>query len=236
MIRAALRRLMNWRYRHRWTWDLSRVADPAHRRVLHDALNACDYPFRRIRENTGRRVPVTVSDLSRFAAAPAMPATAKAQVRAHMDVHDDDGAQGHALTGELENGRRASLGLYWLPTEANPAGRVEIDAQCFEDPDLAREVFLAEGAHAVDYGVPLTDEQRQAIFALYHGGDATPHGDHGWFEEHGGQDYWSWVGESFMSGFMAAFAPSLPRPLEEQQPWVHPTTPEIAAGIRALLR
>lgn len=50
----------------------------------------------------------------------------------------------------------------------------------------------------------MSDEQRQRIFDAYHGGPSADHG-HGWFEETGNQDYWSWVGESFMGGFIQAY-------------------------------
>jgi len=194
---------------------------------LQAGLNACDYPFSRIRRNTGARIPVTVSDLSRWE-------SALDEAGSHGHVHNAE-EHGHLL-GAAD--RRAVLGLYWLPTRAYPAGRVELDAGIMDDPDLAREVLLAEGAHAVDYGQPLTDAQRKAIAEAYHEGSDHAHGPrdpHGWFEERGEDDYWDWVGESFMSGFMEAFAPSLPRPLEGYQPWKHPTTPEIGRRIREVI-
>lgn len=210
--------------KHRWTWDFTGIPSLVQRKTLQVALDACDYPFKRIRRNTGRRVPVTVSDLSRYQAS---------AHGAHAHVHGPEGETGHLLG---DGGRRAALGLYWLPTASHPAGRVEIDQGCFNDPDLAREVFLAEAAHAVDYGVPLTDEQRHEIARALHGGGDPNHDDHGWFEERGEQNYWEWAGENFMGLFMAAFAPSLPRPMEARQPWVHANTPAAVARTRELLR
>lgn len=214
------------RRRHSRTIDLSAIANEDHRRILQEGLNAVRYPLGRIRRNTGRTVPVIVSDLSRYARDISRGGPAH--------VHGPDGETGHVLAY-----RQAPLGLYWLPTAEHPAGRIEVGLSAMSDPDLAREVLIAELAHAVDYGVPLTDDQRRQIADAYHA--ASPHehtsGDpHGWFEERGDQDYWDWVGESFMAGFMRAFAPSLPRPLESRQPWKHPSTDEVARVIRRVLR
>lgn len=206
---------------HQWAWDLRAIESLEHRRVVWGALGACDYPFKRIRRATGRRVPVGVRDLSPYAVA-----------GAHAHIHDEQGNEAHVLA---EQNRRGALGLYWLPTSAHPAGRVELEVSIMGDVALAQEVFLAEAAHAVDFGVPLTDEQRRAIFAILHGGDASAHADHGWWEEHGSGDYWAWVGESFMGLFMGAFAPTLPRPLQARQPWKHPPTDEMYPQVRAVL-
>lgn len=206
---------------HSYSWDLTGIANPAHRRLFWDALGACDFPFKRMRRTTGKRVPVTVSDISRYAS-----------------TLDADGVHGHPHHGS-EHGhllgdpaRKAALGLYWLPTAAHPAGRVEVDVALMPGggrahPELAVEVFLAEAAHAVDYGA-LTRTQRASLYALLH--DTPDHPHHGpvqtemgpddWFEGHDG-GYWSWPGERWMGLFMAAFAPSLARPLEPRQPWTH---------------
>jgi hypothetical protein len=207
------------------SFDLRGIPSKQHRAVIQGALNASDYPYIRIRRRTGRRVPVTVADTSRFA-----------QARAGGDHdHGHDHAQGvHPLTDPADH-RRAALGLYWLPTVEHPAGRIEVSDQIMDDVPLAQEVFLAEAAHAVDYGA-MTDQHRAALFAIVHHGDTTPHGTHGWWEERGGQNYWSdWVGEVFMQAFCMAFAPSLPRPLAARQPWAHRVTPEMVPEIRRVL-
>jgi hypothetical protein len=206
------------------SFDLRGIRDKQHRAVIQGALNASDYPYIRIKRRTKRRVPVTVADTSRFAAA-----------RAGGDGHDHDHGQGwHALTDPADY-RRAALGLFWLPTAEHPAGRIEVSNQIMNDVPLAEEVFLAEAAHAVDYGA-MNDAQRAELFAIVHGGDPTPHGTHGWWEERGGQNYWSdWVGEVFMALFQRAFAPSLPRPLESRQPWTHRVTDDMARQARAVL-
>jgi hypothetical protein len=210
--------------RHQLAFDLRGIPDRQHRAVIQGALNVCDYPMTRIRRAKGVRVPVTVADTSRFTAA-----------RAGGDGHDHDHSEGvHPLTDPADM-RRAALGLFWLPTVAHPAGRIEVSDKIMGDVALAQEVFLAEAAHSIDYGA-MNDTQRAAIFAIVHHGDPTPHGTHGWWEERGGQNYWSdWVGETFMSLFMRAFAPSLPRPLEARQPWTHRVTDEMAAQARLAL-
>ncbi|HWT24535.1 MAG TPA: hypothetical protein VN213_13600 [Solirubrobacteraceae bacterium] len=235
------------RLHQRRAWDFSGIADKERRKVLQGALDACDYPFYRIRKRTGKRVPCTVADLSRFAAQ--LDANGHGHVHRHIDLedltkHGHETEHGHLLGGPNVydigavptpgEARRAVLGLYWLPTRAYPAGRVEIHDDCFLAPDLAREVFLAESAHAVDYGA-MTDEQRAQIAAAYH--DEPDEQGHvsDWFEESGEQDYWNWAGESFMEGFTQAFAPSLPTPLADRQQFTHETTPEIAARIREIL-
>lgn len=207
--------------KHQYSFDLRAITNRLHRMVVWGALAACDYPFQRIRRRTRKRVPVSVSDLGRFAA----------ELGA-------EGAHAHIEGGHLlgDPARRAALGLYWLPTSEHPAGRIELEQSIIGDTALAQEVFLAEAAHAVDYGVPLSDEQRQQIATIVHGGDPTPHGTHGWFEERGGTSYFGdWLGEVWMSLFMRAFAPALPRPLEARQPWTHRVDDAMATQIRALL-
>lgn len=202
---------MTTRRRHIRTFDLSGIPDPAHLEVIQGALNACDYPFGRIRRRTGKKIPVTVADISR-----------------------SQGEGVHAL--EHPDHRAVALGLYWLPTEEHPAGRIEVNDQIMTDVPLAQEVFLAEAAHAVDYGV-MTDAQREEILSIAHQGDRTPHGTHGWWEERGGQRYWNdWVGENFMALFMRAFAKTLPRPLEARQPWEHRADDDMARQVRRLLK
>jgi len=206
-----------WKRRHQRSFDLRSITDRAHKAIIQEALNDCDYPFIRIRREHGVRVPVNVATL-RYSG----------DYGAHSHSHGV-----HAL--EYPDNRAQALGLFWLPTSAHPVGRIEVAVGIMTDPDLAREVFLAEAAHAVDYGV-MTDEQRQALFAIVHLGDSAAHGTHGWWEERGGNDYWSdWVAETFMALFMRAFAPDLPRPLEARQPWTHRVDDEMARQARAAL-
>jgi hypothetical protein len=222
----------------RRAWDFTGIEDKEHRKILQGALDACDYSFYRIRKRTGKRVPVTVSDLSRFAQA-LDPATG------HAHVHNEEtGEHGHLLgeppgfrersSWSEQTPRSAALGLYWLPTPQYPAGRVEIDTGAMRDPDLAREVFLAEGAHAVDYGA-MTDGQRVQVMALFDYKGAGP-APAGWFEEQGEGTYWRWRGERWMGLFTAAFAAGLPTPLQGRQPWEWSYDTSDVAAVRDILK
>lgn len=206
--------ITHWKRRHTYSFDLRAISDKAHRQIIQDALNVCDYPFGRIRRRFGVRVPVGVKTLSYN----------QASVDAH-EVH---------VVEDPEN-RQQALGLYWLPTSSFPVGRIEVAVEIMNNPDLAREVFLAEAAHAVDYGA-MTDVHRTGIATIVHGGDPAEHGTHGWWEERGGNNYWAdWVGETFMSLFMRSFAPSLPRPLEARQPWAHRVNDSMVGDTRKVL-
>lgn len=208
--------------RHFLTFDL-RALTPEHRAVVQDALNVLDARMYRIRAATGRRIPVTVSDLSRW--------TGEASSGDHGAHDHSHGA--HAL-GDPDH-RLAALGLYWLPTTAYPAGRIELHEAIMGNVPLAQEVLIAEAAHSYDLTV-MTDEQRAAIFAVVHDGNPSDHSGHGWWEEKGNADYWTLMGETFMALFMRAYAPTLPRPLEARQPWTHRVTDQHAAAVRLILK
>lgn len=204
-------------------WDLTALTQPQ-RDVLVPAFDACTFPFGRITKRTGKRVPVSVSDLSRHARA----------LDAHGHGHVHQGEEHAHLLGEPERARKAPLGLYWLPSDAHPAGRIEIGESALNDPDLAREVLLAEAAHAVDYGA-LTETQRSLLSERF---DWKGEGEApvGWFEELGEPDYWDWRGERWMGLFMATYAPELPRPLEQRQPWTWSYDAADVRAVRRLLR
>lgn len=221
---------------YRRGFDLSYLTDQQ-ADILEPALHACTFPTGRISNMSGATVPVAVSDLSRFSAA--------LDVNGHGHAHRRPGEHAHLLgepvhaQASIVTGRRAPLGLYWLPTSAYPAGRIEVGTGAMASPDLAREVFLAEAAHAVDLAA-MTSSQRQRIsdrfdfsgFVSVPGG-STPVG---WFEELGEQDYWRWRGERWMGLFMAAFAPTLPRPLESRQPWQWSYDDSDVRRVRQILR
>lgn len=215
--------------------------------VLLPAMDMLYFPTVRIKKKTGKKVPIVVSDLSRFAG--------NMDANGHGHVHEGD-EHAHllglpepkimAFTGDDRAvrdviSRRAPLGLYWLPTPQYPAGRIEIHSGALNNPDLAREVLIAEIAHAVDYGA-MTDSQRARINRLFeHTGHEHTHDEHDeigpdeWFEGHEG-GYWAWPGERFMALFMAAYAPTLPRPLEARQPWTHTFDESDVKAVRRILR
>lgn len=222
-------------------FDWSTLTNPE-KDVLLPAMDALRFPTGRIKQRAGQKVPISVADLSRFAAS--------MDANGHGHAHEG-GAHAHLLGEPIpeENSyeqagrrrapltlRRAPLGLYWLPTAEYPAGRIEVGAGAMSDPDLAREVLLAEAAHAVDYGA-MTDSQRERISAVF---DWTERPDKqvpvGWFEELGEGDYWRWRGERWMGLFMAAFAPELPRPLEARQPWEWTFDESDIRAVRRILR
>lgn len=208
-------------FRGMFAFDLRGVRVSSVRKVLQSALSVCDFPLTRIRRRTGARVVVTVADTTGYATV--------------------TGRSDHKVVRVLHEPRpagvsRAALGLFWLPTPDFPAGRIEVSDQIVGDPDLTREVFLSEAAHAVDVGT-MTDAQRAAIFGIVHGGDSTAHGTHGWFDERGGGNYWAdFVGELWMSLFLRSYAASLPRPLEGQQPWTHQVSDAMVPAVRKTLR
>lgn len=183
-------------------WDLSALSE-SDRATVTEALDRTDFNFGSLvpgLEAQVRRntIPVLFSDLSR------------------MRQHGND-LPFHLIEREIE-GRKRTLGLAWY------IGKVEVERSI--PRELQMEVFLAEGAHMVDFFY-MTPEHREKIFDIYHDGDARPH-DHGWFEETGNDNYWSWVGESFMYGFIAAFS-NIPYTSDR---FHHQTTAEIGKQIK----
>lgn len=217
---------------YRRGFDLTALTLPE-KTTLEPALHACRFPSGRITNMSGATVPISVADLSRF--------NASLDANGHGYAHED-GEHAHLLgepvhvQANLVTGRRAPLGLYWLPTVLYPAGRIEVGAAAMASPDLAREVLLAEAAHAVDLAA-MTSSQRERITVLFdYIGQAPDVMPTGWFEELGEQNYWRWRGERWMGLFMAAFAPTLPRPLEGRQPWEWSYDDSDVRRVRQILR
>jgi hypothetical protein len=217
-------------------FDLSGCA-PLQRTIVEGAVQRCDFDFTevlpRLAAVTSRtRVPVTFEDLSRFN-------RATDPERAHPAVPIvEPGPRQHG--GEDHGVRRATLGLFYYD------GRIVIHAGLVTQPELAAEVFLAEGAHLVDRYF-LTAEQRRAIWQVWHPGEQTAEHDraHGWavpFAQWDGEmdrpgtaevGYFESGVESWMSGFTRAFAPEVPVTLD--QPFAHRTAAEQAAEIRRIV-
>jgi hypothetical protein len=200
-------------------WNLQ--GTEAQQRIVRDALAACDFPFDQMLPSLQRegKTSITVewADLSRY--------THGAAAHEHAD-----GA--HAIVREVD-GRARVLGLFYLP----PHTRVVLDNTLVDRPVLAQEVFLAEGAHAVDYHWMRERGLRRAVWNALHADDhdtdaAIPeagdvgHG-HSWFDGPGG--YSTWVGESWMAAFVEAFAPSIPVTIN----LAHPVTDAAVQEIRA---
>lgn len=115
-------------------------------------------------------------------------------------------------------------GLAWTD------GRIMLAPWLEPEPELAVEVWLAEAAHQVDFHF-ITPDQRRQLFALFHHGEETPHGDHGWFEEAGGSNYWDWSGESWMAAFTLAYSDVVPNWMQ----FSHRVTAEARDTIRSIL-
>lgn len=217
-------------------WDISGL-EPAARGIVDDALKRCDFNFDvllpKLRADTGRpAIPVEFADLSRYAMAARTSVAPGAHGHDHShDTHSDPGEDpdlpdglGHVhLNHPIEGGahgvsyRKRVLGLAWY------SGKVSVERSLVSDPDLAKEVFLCEGAHMVDF-FWMSDEHRNRILEAY--------GAVHWFEEKGEYDYEDWTGESFMIGFTRAFSDV---PVRFDQ-FTHQTTPAVAAAVREILR
>lgn len=195
-------------------FDLSALT-PRQREITQEAINRCTFDWsllepKLLAEKGKSKIPVEWVDLSRYAA---QLAEQKAQGK-HAHIHER-GDTGHPIEA-----RSRVLGLAWY------SGKVSIEQSLESEPQLAMEVFLAEGAHMVDFFY-MTDEQRGEVFDAYHADDLPEHG-HDWFDK---GTYWEWVGESFMSGFMVAYS-DLPISLDN---FTHKTTTEVANKIRQIL-
>lgn len=206
--------------------------------IVQDAIDRCDYPFDRL----SQPIPVEWADLSRYASTQ-VSTHDHATGRAHDDHHDEPAepvTHFHVEEGgDMAHGvafRRQVLGLFWLN------GRIQIESSLETAPDLAKEVFLAEVAHAADYFDPnFTDDVRIAIWNAVHPDDQhlapgtdvgrdsgadLGHG-HAWFDR---GPYSTWVGEEFMGLFCAAFSDIRPT-----IPFAHVWDPDAAHQVRAAL-
>lgn len=201
--------------------------------LVRQAVSSCDFPFTRLLPSLhgeGKtQIVAEWADLSRY-----NQRVARAHEEEHSHVTEGE-AEAHPIEREVD-GRRRVLGLFYLP----PHTRVVLDSSLVTHPELAREVFLAEAAHAVDYHY-LSMEQRRQITNFLHRDD-LPEGHStedgasfsldghvcSWFDV---GPYHMWVGEAFMEAFTEAFAPSVQVTIALG----HPTSSEVAAQIRELL-
>jgi hypothetical protein len=174
---------------------------PEERALIESAVAKCDFDFTRLlprlKEEKGRTaIPVTWEDLSRYNQASSQVVVAGEEAN-HIKAFDEQ-ARHHDDHdhGEGEH-RRATLGLAYY------SGKIAIEKTLVSRPALAEIVFLAEAAHMVDFFL-ITPEHRGKLYDLFHEPGYENH-DHGWFEETGNNDYWSWVGEAWMYGFIKAF-------------------------------
>lgn len=194
------------------------------RRIATEGLARCDFRWPLLATGlagVGRTaIPVEWADLSRWGTEPASSSPYEASVEGagHDHVHEG-GDTAHPL--EV---RQRVLGLAWY------SGRISLDLGLEADPALAAEVLLAEGAHMVDFFY-MSPAQREGLYDIAHHGDTTEH-DHGWFEETGNTDYWSWVGEAWMALFCLAYSDVVPT----LTGFVHQADVAMVPAVRELLR
>ncbi len=222
-------------------WNLQGTENQ--QRIAREGLALCDFPFDRLAEQlrteVGRdSIPVEWADLSRYNAAPVVAYNgitvenvAVTWTQPHNHVHED-GETAHPIERVVE-GRRRVLGLAWY------SGKVTLDTSLENDPRLAHEVLLAEGAHMVDFfymtnahrvGVinALHRDQLPASFQVDNGGPLGLDGHQcGWFDV---GPYSMWVGEAMMEAFIESFSP-----VQVTIQLGHPVSPVQAIYIRRLL-
>lgn len=194
-------------------YDLSSLT-PRQREIIEQVLARTKFDWKRLvpklqAEKNKSQIPVEWTDLSRYMA---QASRKKAGHHHHLHIAGD--------TAHPIEFRNKVLGLAWY------SGKISLDISLESDPLLAQEVFLAEGAHMVDFFY-MTDEERKAIFDAYHDGNTDDHG-HDWFDK---GTYWDWAGESFMGGFTLAYSDLLP----SMGTFTHPSTPQVAQKIRTIL-
>jgi hypothetical protein len=194
---------------------------PNQQRLVSEGLAKCDFPFERMRSKLWQDVrrnaiPILWEDLSQWGAQ-----SAQAQAHPSTDHHHDHERNPSPDSTDADplEVRGRVLGLAWY------SGKVSLDLSLESDPPLCDEVNISEIAHMVNFFDPNFPEQ--AIFDIFHGGSTPEHG-HAWFDK---GSYWDFVGESFMGGFIYAYAPTVPVTIE----FNHPATPEVGRKIRELL-
>lgn len=190
--------------------------------IIEEALSRCSFNWEVLKpklksEKNKDLIPVEFIDCNVFGNRSSSSHTDEEGKHEHIDVYHN-GDTGHGILF-----RNKILGLAWY------SGKVSIDLSLINSPQLAMETFLAEGAHMIDFFY-MTPEHRKKIYEAYHGDDHSEHG-HGWFEETGNTDYWSWVGESFMGGFILAYS-NVPLSFDG---FHHQSAMDVAIKIRGIL-
>jgi hypothetical protein len=180
-------------------WNL--VGTPSQNALVQQALDRCDFDFTKCLPSLAREgktsVRVEWADLSRY----------RNRMVGNGAGHEhEDGV--HPIEREVE-GRMHVLGLFYLP----PHTKIVLDLGLERTPTLAQEVFLAEGAHCVDYHY-MTAEHRRLFTNSVHTEQLSSGADTSdgatfrldghtcsWFDVN---SYAWWVGEAFMEGFIEA--------------------------------
>ena len=114
--------------------------------------------------------------------------------RHHEGHHPAGEDRPDSLEGEID-GRRWTMGVIYTMS-----GRIYIDVRLESQPEAAMAVIGAEIAHAVDFFLPMTDDQRNELLRLWNQPGTT------WWEVYDyGDEYFRIGGEAFMHEFVAAY-------------------------------
>ena len=214
--------------------------------IIEGVLLRTNFPFERLREGLAREtgksaIPVEWADLSRYGQDAAAVTTHDHAVPAgdgHDHEHEENGLSHVHFTdenGEVGHGiayRSRVLGLAWY------SGKITMEQSLVDHPELAGEVFLAEGAHMVDFFY-MTNDMRIAIWnAVHPEGQHIPAGTniqdgvdlghgHGWFDM---ATYREWVGEEFMGLFVRTFS-DLPVTIPFAHGWDEDATDQVRRAL-----
>ncbi len=207
-------------------WNL--VGTASQNALVQQAIDRCDFDFTLCLPSLAREgktnVRVEWADLSRHF---------DGDTVSHQRSHGIDDVA-HPIEREVE-GRLRVLGLFYLP----PYTKIVLDLGLEQMPVVAQEVFLAEGAHCVDYHF-MTSEHRRLFVNALHAEQLPPGADTSdgvafnldghtcsWFDVN---SYGWWVGEAFMEGFIEATS-DVPVTINLN----HPVGPEDREVIRQFL-
>lgn len=126
--------------------------------------------------------------------------TAKTDMpRAHEGHHPDGEDVPDLLEGLDEEGRRQIQGVFYTQS-----ARIYLDESLERRPLVAKAVLIREFAHAVDYKLPMTDDQRNELLRLWNVHGTT------WWEVFSYQnEYFRLGGEAWMDEFGKAFTSGL---------------------------
>ncbi|HEV2123200.1 MAG TPA: hypothetical protein VGW38_10550, partial [Chloroflexota bacterium] len=118
---------------------------------------------------------------------------AEDKARGHEGHHPGED-KADTLEGEVM-GRRWIMGIIYTMS-----GRIYLDVRLERHPELAMAVVAAEIAHAVDFFLPMNDDQRNELLRLWGRPGTT------WWEVFDyGSEYFRLGGEAFMHEFVAAY-------------------------------
>ena len=166
--------------------------------IAREAFSRIKFPFERLTQLPGSP-ELGWRDLN-----PGMPMTvrfsgAHAAEAEEARSHDDHGHGGedkpHGIEIVLADGRRFTLALIYTVS-----GRIYLDVRLEAHPAVAMESVGAEVAHAVDFFLPMTDDQRSELLRLWGVGGTW------WEVQDYGAEYFTLGGEAFMGEFVKAYS------------------------------